>query len=269
MAEVHVTSWPEFLQAIQASGDTVHCPDAAIWDMNELEPDGHIGAIRFDCDAVYGHNATIKNLRYDGQIQFHSGFQLISDLHWENVLSNSQNQNSCFAKSGSGQAQMTLCKISGYFTSTRNTNARYPVDPISGFKLYRCGINIESPAVAFNPPAKMEYTNFLCQLPNAQTIYAYAGQGSPGMGHYFSSILTVAPNCVRDYSTAYASGCVFRGRKERLTSFWAPPESTYMSLYCTTDMQAMADSQGVIGVTEEQLRDANYLASIGFPMGVD
>lgn len=266
--DVYVNSWPEFLQAIQVSGDTVHCPDGAIWDMNELEPDGHVGAISFNCDNVYGHNTTVKNLRYNGQISFKSSFGEISDLHWENMISNSQNQNSCFIKSGNGQAQMTLCKISGYFTSTHNAETRYPVDPISGFKLYRCGINIESPAVAFNLPAKMEYTNFLCQLPNAQTIYAYAGQGSPGMGHYFSSILTVAPNCTSDYSAAYANGCVFRGRKERLASFGRPPESTYMSLYCSTDMPAMANSQGVIGVTEDQLKDASYLQSIGFPIGV-
>lgn len=265
MADVVVNSWTEFLQAIQVSGDTVICPDSAVWDMNELEPDGHIGTIQFNCTTVYGHNTTIKNLKYDGQIKFRGGFQLVSDLHWENVLSNSMGDNACFHKDGS-LGQMTLCKISGFFTMSNGSRA---IDPISGFKLYRCGINLESPIGGFNLPAKMEYTNFLAQLPNAGAIYVYGGRGTPGMGHYFSNIVTVAPNVVEDYSPAFADGCVFRGRKERLTSFGTPCDNTYMNLYCTTDMQAMQNSQGVTGVTEEQLRDASYLQSIGFPIGVD
>ena len=71
--EVHVESWDEFLQAIQVSGNDVHCPNDAVWDMNEIAPDGIIGTIRFDCANVYGHNCTIKNLKYDGHINFHSG----------------------------------------------------------------------------------------------------------------------------------------------------------------------------------------------------
>ncbi|MCR4759852.1 MAG: hypothetical protein K5705_06240 [Oscillospiraceae bacterium] len=271
MATVTVSSWTEFLQAIQISGDDVHCPENAVWDMNENAPDGFIGTIRFDCANVYGHNCTIKNLKYDGNINFHSGFGIMSDLHWENIIANSGNQQTFFNRANSdvssptGLSQMVLCRISGYFTFN---GSRYPCDPIGGFVLYRCGINIESPAGTFNMPAKMQYTNFIAQLPNASTIHAYAGQGRPGFGHYFSNVITVAPNCVNDYSTAYADGCVFRGRKERLGGFGAACGGTYMSLYCTTDMDAITNPNGVVGVTETQLKDAAYLQSIGFPIGV-
>lgn len=269
MAEVHVTSWSEFLQAIQVSGDDVHCPENAVWDMNELAPDGFIGTIRFDCANVYGNNCTIKNLKFDGHINFHSGFGEMSDLHWENVIGNSGNNSAFFVRlssdvqSPSGLSQITLCRISGFFTNSANT-----IDPISGFVCHRCGINIESTRSNFNMPAKMQYTNFIAQLPNASIIYAYAGTGRQGFGHYFSNIITVAPNCINDFSTAGADGCVFRGRKERLGGFGRPCGSGYMNLYCTTDMDGITNSNGVVGVTEEQLRDAAYLQSIGFPIGV-
>lgn len=273
MAEVHVTSWTEFLSAIQVSGDTVHCPEDAIWDMNEIEPDGHVGTIRFDCDNVYGHNCTIKNLKYDGTINFHSGFVLMSDLHWENVLSNALTGQSFMLHEGTISAVtdlslMTLCKISGFFTKT-DTSETTSCVPIKGFKCYRCGINLESPCGALTLPDKLDYTNFLAQLPNAARLYGYNGtRPNASFCANFSNIVTVAPNCTTDYSTANAAGCVFRGRKERLTQFASYVGGTYISLYCTTDMQAMENSRNVVGVTEAQLRDAAYLQSIGFPIGV-
>lgn len=274
MADVYVTSWQEFLQAIQVSGNTVHCPDGAIWDMNELEPNGHVGTIRFDCDNVYGHNTTIKNLRYDGSVNFHSGFVEMSDLHWENVLSNALSGSAFFYREGTISAitdlsQLTLCKISGFFTKT-DTSATVACIPIRGFKCYRCGVNVESPCGSFTLPNKMDYTNYLAQLPNVQSLYGHNGtKPVSGFGAYFSNVVTVAPNCTYDYTTSYANGCVFRGRKERLTSFQKAAGTTYMNLYCTTDMQALVTPRGVVGVTEEQLRDASYLQNIGFPIAVD
>lgn len=274
MAEVHVTSWSEFLQAIQASGDTVHCPDGAVWDMNNIEPDGHIGTIRFDCDAVYGHNTTIKNLKYDGNIPFHSGFSLMTDLHWENILANTQENSKFFDREGTissinDLSQMTLCKFSGFFTKT-NTSEVASMVPIYGFKCYRCGINLEYPGYSLSLPAKLEYTNILAQLPNVQYLYGYNGtKPKSDFGAFFSNIVMVAPNCTVDWTSAYAVASVFRGRKERLTQFNGTVGGAYMSLYCTTDMQSMSNPRGVVGVTEEQLRDANYLQSIGFPIAVD
>ena len=269
MAEVHVTSWAEFLSAIQVSGDTVHCPEDAVWDMNELEPDGHIGTIRFDCDNVYGHNTTIKNLRYDGTINFHSGFMLASDLHWENMLVNTGSDRFVFNREGNFStveecSQMSLCKVSGHYTWNGGWSAFVP---FRAFKAYRCGFNIEvasSGSVAM--PPVMEYCNFLLQAPNVSAIDQTDVQHR--FFHKFSNIVTVAPNCTYDLSTMDAIACVFRGRKERLQSYGYQPQSQYMSLYCTTDMQAMQDSKGVVGVTEAQLRDAAYLQSIGFPIGV-
>ena len=272
MADVYVESWAEFLQAIQVSDDTVHCPENATWDMNELEPDGHIGTIRFDCDNVYGHNTTIKNLRYDGSVSFHSGFVEMSDLHWENILSNTGSSNNFFSREGtissaSDLSQMTLCKISGFFTKeTASTQALWLA---RGFKLYRCGCNIESPCGAFGLPYTMEYTNFLAQLPNANRIYPGSGGTLKSDSLLsFCNCVIVAPNCTIDGSTGNAVGSVFRGRKERLTEYQYNCGSAYMNLYCTTDMDAITNSKGVTGVTEAQLRDAAYLQSIGFPIGV-
>ena len=272
MAEVHVTSWTEFLQAIQVSGDDVNCPDGAVWDMNELAPDGFIGTIRFDCANVYGHNCTIKNLKYDGSIYFHSGFGEMSDFHWENILSNTGSSNYFFIREGtvssaSDLSQMTLCKISGFFTKT--TAGTQAIWPVKGFKLYRCGVNVESPCEAFGLPYTMEYTNFLAQLPNAYRIYPGSGGTLKSDSLLsFCNCVIVAPNCTIDGSTGNAIGSVFRGRKERLTAFQHNCGSAYMNLYCTTDMDAITNSKGVTGVTEAQLRDAAYLQSIGFPIGV-
>ena len=279
MADVVVNCWAEFLQAIQVSGDTVICPDGAIWDMNEIEPDGHIGTISVNCDAIYGHNTTIKNLKIDGYISFHSGFQIMSDLHFENVLANTLDKVGFLFREGtfstsspvSSLSQMVLCRVSGFFTHTNVASTSYTTTPIRGFICYRCGINVESPCRGFTLPYKMQYTNFLAQLQNVESIYgSFLGtKPTAAFGAEFSNIVIVAPNCTYDYTTSYANGCVFRGRKERLTSFQKAAGTTNMSLYCTTDMQALVTPRGVVGVTEEQLRDANYLQNIGFPIAVD
>lgn len=275
MADVYVTSWQEFLQAILVSGDTVHCPENAIWDMNNIEPDGHVGAIRFDCDNVYGHNTTIKNLKYDGQIIFKNGFVEISDLHWENMLVNTgtYDKKVIFLREGTWSSEsdlvlMTLCKISGFFTKD-DASSIYCEQLISkGIKHYRCGFNVESASHGrFNLPTLMEYCNFLAQLPDVRQIDANVT--SEGRINYrFSNIVIVGANITSDASFYGAVCSVFRGRKERLTGF-SNASGGYPSLYCTDDMPAVTEpGTGFIGVTESQLRDASYLQSIGFPIGV-
>ena len=274
MAEVHVTSWSQFLSAIQVSGDTVHCPEDAIWDMNELEPDGHIGNIRFDCDNVYGHNTTIKNLRYNGRIIFKDGFGVISDLHFENMVVDTGNKSEIFfldrqnRPNENEMVQMNLCRISGYFTNAGGGSQLNEQYFAKGIRCYRCGFNIELPLPGrFNLPGVMEYCNFVAQLPQKTAIdvnYGYNWR----INYRFSNIVIVAPNLTSDQSFAGAVCCVFRGRKERLTGL-ANVDTSYPSLYCTTDMAAVTDAKNVVGVTEAQLRDAAYLQSIGFPIGVD
>ena len=270
MAEVHVTSWTEFLQAIQVSGDDVHCPDGAIWDMNELEPDGHVGTIRFDCSNVFGHNTAIKNLKYDGRIEFNSSFVKITDLHWENMLANQGTNGSFFWRDGNpttveSLSRMELCRISGYFTKTNGGT----IAPCFGFYCYRCGFNFEVVnCSAFQLPSVMEYCNLIGQAPNASTISYHDVGWSMPFFHKFSNIVVVAPNATRDTTTTKAEACCFRGRKERLQSFYFSPSSTYPCLYCSTDMDAITYPNGMTPVTEAQLRDASYLQSIGFPIGV-
>ena len=60
---IEVTSWSELLQA--ASGDDptveINCPENAVWDLGESEPEGHTGTIKL-CGQINGRGTKIKNL---------------------------------------------------------------------------------------------------------------------------------------------------------------------------------------------------------------
>ena len=88
MATVNVSNWAEFVSAIQVAGDTVVCPENAVWDMNEILPYGLDSAYTATCAKIEGRGTTIKNLHAaQGFILFSGNDTLQSDkLHVENFI---------------------------------------------------------------------------------------------------------------------------------------------------------------------------------------
>lgn len=268
MADVYVTSWQEFLQAILVSGDTVHCPENAIWDMNDIEPEGHSGTLRFECDNVYGNGTTIKNMMHSGSIQFQQDFQAAESLNWENLVIS---YGSFFVRDGSETyskescSKFRMCKISGITSGTD-----YSLDFAKNFVFHRCSFNVEaSTSTRFYIPLGMEYCNFIANWPSARAI-AQASNAVPGASSpYFSSLIITAPSVTWDSTSNNATACIFKGRKDRAEGI-SNANTQYPSLYSLDDYPAMAQpGTSMIGVTEAQLKDAAYLSSIGFPIGVD
>lgn len=268
MADVYVNSWPEFLEAIAESGSNVICPEKAVWDMNEFEPEGHSGTLRFECDNVYGNGTTIKNMMHSGSIQFQQNFLFSESLNWENLVISS---GPFFVRDGSTSyskescSKFRTCRISG-ITSANG----YTLDFARSFVFHRCSFNVESSSsVTFYIPLGMEYCNFVANWPHARGIgqasIASVGASAP----YFSRLIITTSSVTGDSTSNNATACIFKGRKDRAEST-SNANTQYPSLYSLEDYPAMArPGTRMIGVTEAQLKDAAYLSSIGFPIGVD
>ena len=59
MAEVQVSNWAEFVEAIAVSGDTVILPEEAEWNMAEILPYGLQSNVSFACRKIEGNGTRI------------------------------------------------------------------------------------------------------------------------------------------------------------------------------------------------------------------
>jgi hypothetical protein len=111
MATVYVNDFSEFLTAAAVTGDTVVCPEGAIWDMSEIDPLSTINLITINSD-ITGNGTTIKNFRGGVSIK---GECTVTALHFDSAL-NDQNYNAggffIRCSDTSKLATFSLCKFS-------------------------------------------------------------------------------------------------------------------------------------------------------------
>ncbi len=62
MAEVTVSTWPEFVSAVAVAGDTVIVPPGTVWDFNDISPQGLASTVYLFAN-VKGNGLVIRNLR--------------------------------------------------------------------------------------------------------------------------------------------------------------------------------------------------------------
>ena len=273
MATVNVTSWTEFLEAAAVSGDTVVCPENAVWDLADLEPEGHSGTITIKSDIV-GNGTTIKNLVQSGLGTSGSPFTIsggstsahrsISGINILNATITSRSDALVFLFKGNW-VDFELCQFSMLARG---------LSQICGEQgsMYRCAANIElttSGSILIGGNGEtFDYCNF-----------KFSGSGVGGFRTFKSGYDSQRATINNSYiildtpqitTIAMKSGVsnVFRCTGANVTSLSGYTASNF-SLGVDTDFPNVTTvSSGWVLVSENQLRDAAYLQSIGFPIGV-
>lgn len=266
MATVQVNSWADFVQAVAVSGDTVICPSGAIWDMNEIAPEG-IAGFPVNCAEIQGQGTEIKNLRVASGIGLGGGgnfYQSIDALHFVNFVGES---GPFFVAAGAARqgphTVFTGCKFAGllpqnaqYFCEVAGGDTR-PTDFMQCSFAIEFGYNNTWYATQITRNGTIKYCRMHIQLPNGALFYPNASW----------SYVRIDCPAMQMLHLGGAVANVYDGDLPQLTNAIGTGE-TYPSVYNKDSMPNFAGAANVLGVTEAQLRDPEYLRSIGFPIGV-
>lgn len=265
MATVNVTNFDDFITAIGVAGNTVVLPIKAEWDLNDVHPEGVQGGIQVRCAKIEGRDTEIKNAHFLGdRAAFIVNNALeVENLHITNIIANA----SVFRVNTTSFAWgFSECK----FSCLLGMNA---VNFNNGFPTFRkCSI-----AVALESGTDGGYDgciNFTLAEYCRLTINAPSKTVNPFVGMPNRSVISfcevnlMMPNLL-NINPRNFSGCVLRGgcplAHDRMQYAYA---ADFTSVY---DVNMFPDdfttkSPTFIGVTESQIRDAQYLASIAFPI---
>lgn len=263
MATVNVTNFDDFITAIGVSGDTVVLPIKAEWDLNTIHPEGISGNIQIRCAKIEGRDTEIKNIRFlgnDNAFVVNNAIE-IENLHITNIIANA----SIFHVNTTSFAwSFSECKMSCLLgMNALNFNNGFPTfrrcsiaiaiesgedsgyDGCMNFTLAEyCRLTINAPSKTVNP-----FVNML----NANTVS-------------FCEVNLMMPNVTSIYPSNF-SGCVLRGGcplayDTSQYGYSADFTSVFDVNMFPNDFTTRCPT--FIGVTEEQMRSASYLSSIGF-----
>lgn len=249
MAEVHVQNWAEFVEAVAVSGDTVILPEAERWDMNEIAPEGVLESIPINCAKIIGNGTSIWNGR------FYDTFQVdgteIEDFHIINYF--------CDDVAINGNGIYKRCMFSGLSASGISI-------PIWGEAFDRCSFNVET-----------QVQGSVWAVDGVLTYCRIILHAALATGFDVSARRSLKTNCE---IVAYvpqapylffgnAVNCTLRGNMQSCTNIgkydYDYSQNTIVNI---SDLAEGATVETpLIGVTDAQMKDAAYLASIGFPIG--
>lgn len=263
MAQVSVTSLEEFVAAVAVAGDTVVCPEGADWDANDTYPDGYSGNLTWNA-AVLGNGTTIRNLHLYGRFATGQNVRPYTDaLRIVDLIGS--------APSGggglfNGNYHFTNCAASAVL----NANYQEIVNWNAGSTALlanACSFNIDA-AGGFDTLSmgKVRYCRFELHLPNS-TWYPYYASSEKCEE---SELAIYAPNAGGLYSNQFP-GCIIHGELPNTQELASGGSwSGDMTLYSTDGLPNFSpyDPVHCVGVTDAQLRDPEYLRSIGFPIAI-
>lgn len=253
MATVNVTTFQEFLEAAAVIGDTVVCPEGAIWDLNEIDPLNTIDLITINAH-IQGRNTEIRNLRGRCACRWEI---IIDALHFINCLCESTDRG--FLGSSS-PFTVQNCKMS----CALSASAQLFSDNAS---FMRCALTISAEI------ARSGKEQFFFVPQQAHSRYCRVKINAPNaidLGHYGfwnfddSELIINAP--LTTFLTGYMQRCTVRGDLPLVAS----TEVSYTNNFNVIVAPSFtATNTNFKVVTDEQLKDVDYLASIGFVIGSD
>lgn len=264
MATVTVSSFAEFLTAAAVSGDTVVLPEDQEWEIDSLYPEGYTGNISLNCAEIRGNGTAIKNLHLHG-VFLCGGSITFSGLKLLNLVcdgSGGTSYNSCiFSAAGYYSNVITLdhCTVSALCGSG-----------IQNFAYQRAVINACSINVQFT--GAHEQSGLFSEYLNAQ--YSRLKMTAPNYNPYqlqlgycsFCELNIIAPNVPYVYAV-FVSACKIIGNLGTAELQGVEDGRDYLNIFSLNTMPHAESSTWFAGVTDQQMTDAAYLASIGFPVG--
>lgn len=262
MATVNVTSWNEFVQAIAVTGDTVVLPNETLWDMNEIYPEGVSGDIPINCARIIGNKTEIRNLHLLGKFVMPADCQF-DDLYLKNIICEG---NEFFGSSGNARTlTMNGCITTGlYGVNTQYFN-------FGTLVLNRSVLNLDMTAGGYSNIEISSNGNYYAQYSRISVQYPQNVGGGFDFGNsaQFCMFNINFLGC-RYIESSGLSGCVVLGNfGEASDHNYYGYHGAFVSVYDSAAMDPDFTTANPYfkGVTYSQLHDAEYLASIGFPIG--
>lgn len=259
-----VENWGEFVTAAGKSGAYVSCPVDAVWDMNEIAPTG-VSGVRLSCAQINGNGLTIKNIfSSDLFSRGQSGTTNVYDLNFLDIYMEGGAFATCHPSSGS--IAFHRCRFSGIFTGASSLFYAYSI--ASPAQLDRCSISVQLMGEA-------RVMGITVAPGNDQScgIFTFCDLNLQGSGSTNGNRFTLINSRLRGVypGTGLVIASVSQYSVLDIGITWGVNDTTPTKVLINTDKVASGITipSGFIKVTTEQLRDAQYLSSIGFPVGVD
>lgn len=282
MATVNVSSWAEFLEAVAVAGDTVECPEGALWDLTES--DAITSEITIRCAAINGNGTTIKGVSFNrngGCIQNVNPLT-VNELHWDSVYAE------CSSSFWTETSALTMnrCKFSAQAVNTGYSNL-YVFRGVSYFTSCAMNVSCTNGGIMLQGNNNSQGYSKFCRY----QFYTTDSRESPfnydvsPFNYCEKCELTInAPNATGigfnlSGGTAKISGCVIRGAtgaSQKYSTDAYDYNNYWLTVYAESLMAEMPDDlnpwAGIVA-DDSQLRDANYLGSwVGynnsvFPIG--
>jgi hypothetical protein len=262
--------WDEVIEAVGTSEAYVSFPSGGgEYDMNEIYPNG-LPTIEVTCTQIDGNGWNLKNINCTGTVIRITGKTTFNDI---NFVDFAFQGTKFFDNTGNTNRQAILnrCKFSGVLSSGKLFN-RNTYTSSNVFKLNNCSINVkaDNDAVVFGE--KMDNSNgyALVQYCNIKIT----GNSSNPFGY------AQMQNCfVQGKMSPSSNGIKFASDTNYNVIIADLSESTVSPLLQDNNGITLINSDllpagttipnGMRACTTEQLHDASYLASLGFPIGVD
>lgn len=281
LGDITVSSWEEFLEAIQTwydgdSYDTVYCPEEAVWDGNDFAPEGYTGNITIYCLNINGRGTEIRNWHMYGVITSYlpGTLRYIFNLHILDFVADGVPQRNGFIH---GNVLSRGCKFSGLL----NTNYRCFIDnPQASLStepwMLRCSVNFDFQSSAGCAPVGNTTVS------GGEAAYRYCrievhGNAVTGaivdLGKVsYCDVAIYQPNCsgIKFVSKNY-TGCIVHGNLQEISTVesWTGTWSGMMSVYEIESFPVgytPKDTNNFQGLTEEQIKNPTVLAARGFPI---
>ena len=264
MAEVTVSTWPEFVEAVAVAGDTVIVQPGTVWDMNEIAPEGLSSTVYLFAN-VKGNGLVIRNLRtsLDVTLEVSNSSPKIEDIRIENIL------------------QTGGAFISGSITWATNVHAFFHNCVFAGKVIDGVFLNFPRTGAIFSSDGDLSCGFEL----------DFSGSGYFCNAHY--DVGTTMTDCKLEFSgistgsntrLKSVTNCEIKGNQPwaswnvgnismSMINLGISSSQTFSATVSVsvlnTDMASGTISGDFLRVTDAEMRDAAYLSSIGFPIGVD
>lgn len=264
--------WDEVVEAVGTSAAYVSFPEnGGEYDLNALYPTG-VSTIRVRCTQINGNGWNLKNLYSQG-----NPFSIIgTHCTWIRLnIVDFLHEGSDFFKTNEeyyqdGKSTFNQCKFSGIMSSGRlfNRNSRHS-DNVMRLETSSINVRADNDAVVFGGAMDSEYASS-----NYCNVVITGNSSNPFGENWMRNCLiqgSMSPS--GNNGIKLTSGSTFNIITANLS------EATSESLLscpngltiCNSDLLPAGTTipAGMVGCTTEQLRNASYLASLGFPIGVE
>lgn len=251
-----VETWEEFVSAFNASSKYITFPDDTILDFNEIQNYSRKLTGRYN--TVLGNGVNFRNIMLEtGAFISATNKNTFDNMRFTNLyftgdasfISSSNNNDWCY---------FTNCQFAGVFQGNSKFNN-------SGDNLYfgksltsvGCGINLK-----LSEQAVFRATAYSCYCYNCQLTLDCESSASDTSINIYNSL--IEGNIGGANRSIWAVNCVLNANIE--TTF----TNTNTGKVSVANADKIGENGAVNGfaaVTSEQLKNAEYLSSIGFPIG--